>query len=542
MSSQSQSVLDLVEFCGGQKNLRRVLKAEGQQFIEVVDASLLTSATQSWIKLDVLGETQLVVPSESQLNEEQLLELGTVIDANLRELAQECSGPTECEFRPSWHVAPPQGLLNDPNGFIYHNGEYHLFYQWYPYACVHKDKYWAHLTSKDLVNWEWRPLGLTPSDWFDSHGVFSGHALSNGDELMLFYTGNTRIGNERFRQTTQCLAVSENGIDFKKLGPIVPELPPGVTEHIRDPKIVKRGDEWLMFLGAQTIDLKGRLAIYTSKDLKQWQFKGLFGDEIGDFGYMWECPDFFELNGQNFVVAGPQGIESDSKHHTIPHHNGIFKAEFSDDNTPILGGFQNLDMGFDFYAPQTMETPDGRRIMSGWMGLPDEIEHPTNQWVHQLTALRQLTFADGKLMQWPIAEIEALRTEKQSLNLSEGDTFHGLATKSFDMEIVLDNGSELKLHDSGEEYVSIRLEDNTLYFDRTHTQIQQGDKIRELKLDSAGAELRILSDNSSLELFINGGEQVMSARVFTNGNGITLEKGQGSIELYELKGVAKPYI
>lgn len=225
MSNQSQSVLELVEFCGGQSNLRRVLKAEGQQFIEVVDAGLLTSHTENWVKLDVLGETQIVLPNERQLTDSELLELGTLIDENLRALADACVQPTECEFRPSWHVAPPQGLLNDPNGFIYHNGEYHLFYQWYPYACVHKDKYWAHLTSKDLINWEWKPLGLTPSDWFDSHGVFSGHALSNGEELMLFYTGNTRIGNERVRQTTQCLAVSQNGIDFKKLGPVVPELP-----------------------------------------------------------------------------------------------------------------------------------------------------------------------------------------------------------------------------------------------------------------------------------------------------------------------------
>ncbi|WP_261833288.1 glycoside hydrolase family 32 protein [Vibrio ishigakensis] len=542
MSNQSQSVLDLVEFCGGQSNLRRVLKAEGQQFIEVVDAGLLTSQTENWVKLDVLGETQVVLPIERQLTDSELLELGTLIDENLRVLADACVQPTECEFSPSWHVAPPQGLLNDPNGFIYHNGEYHLFYQWYPYACVHKDKYWAHLTSKDLINWEWKPLGLTPSDWFDSHGVFSGHALSNGDELMLFYTGNTRIGNERIRQTTQCLAVSENGIDFKKLGPIVPELPPGVTEHIRDPKIVKRGDEWLMFLGAQTTDLKGRLAIYSSADLKQWQFKGLFGEEQGDFGYMWECPDFFELNGESFVVAGPQGIESESKHHTIPHHNGIFKSEFGQDNGIALKEFQNLDMGFDFYAPQSLETPDGRRIMSGWMGLPDEIEHPSNNWVHQLTALRELTYVDGKLIQWPISEIESLRGEKQQFELNEGEAYTGLTSKSFELNVTLEQGGELRLHNSGEQYVSIKLENGTLLLDRTHTQIQQGDTIRELPLASEKVELRILSDNSSLELFVNGGEHVMSARVFTDGQSIKLEKGKASIELYELKSATRPYI
>ncbi|GAM75289.1 sucrose-6-phosphate hydrolase [Vibrio ishigakensis] len=253
-------------------------------------------------------------------------------------------------------------------------------------------------------------------------------------------------------------------------------------------------------------------------------------------------PDFFELNGQSFVVAGPQGIESESKHHTIPHHNGIFKSEFGEDNNITLSEFQNLDMGFDFYAPQSMETADGRRIMSGWMGLPDEIKHPSNNWVHQLTALRELNYTNGKLIQWPVAEIDSLRTQKQHIELSEGETYNVLTNKSFDLNVTLDQGAELRLHDSGEQYVSIKLEDGILLLDRTHTQIQQGDTIRELELESEEVELRILSDNSSLELFINGGEQVMSARVFTNGHGIKLEKGMASIELYELKPATRPYI
>ncbi|GAM62927.1 sucrose-6-phosphate hydrolase [Vibrio ishigakensis] len=204
--------------------------------------------------------------------------------------------------------------------------------------------------------------------------------------------------------------------------------------------------------------------------------------------------------------------------------------------------FQNLDMGFDFYAPQSLETPNGRRIMSGWMGLPDEIEHPSNNWVHQLTALRELTYADGKLIQWPIVEIESLRGEKQQFELSEGGAYTGLTSKSFDLNVTLEQGAELRLHDSGEQYVSIKLENGTLLLDRTHTQIQQGDTIRELPLASEKVELRILSDNSSLELFVNGGEHVMSARVFTDGQSIKLEKGKASIELYELKSATRPYI
>jgi beta-fructofuranosidase len=140
-------------------------------------------------------------------------------------------------------------LLNNPNGFIYHQWQYHFSYQWHPYPWVHKDKYWAHLTSKDLVNWQWQPVAFTPSDWFDSHGVFSGHAVSHYDRLMLFYTGNTRVGEQRDRHITQCLATSTDGLHFIKHGPVVPELPPGVTAHYRDPKIIRYHDRWLMLLG-----------------------------------------------------------------------------------------------------------------------------------------------------------------------------------------------------------------------------------------------------------------------------------------------------
>jgi beta-fructofuranosidase len=124
----------------------------------------------------------------------RLLQVGRLISARQRQDISAYTASVEYDFRPDWHISPPQGLLNNPNGFIYHQWQYHFSYQWHPYPWVHKDKYWAHLTSKDLVNWQWQPVAFTPSDWFDSHGVFSGHAVSGGDRLMLFYTGNTRVG------------------------------------------------------------------------------------------------------------------------------------------------------------------------------------------------------------------------------------------------------------------------------------------------------------------------------------------------------------
>ncbi|MCY9877290.1 glycoside hydrolase family 32 protein [Vibrio natriegens] len=512
------SLAPYFDVCGGIENITRTLLTEKDLMIEVRDKHLVQDSELIKARDQIQGETQLTFSRPESLTTEMLLKVGEDIAAQQSKRFSVLQQPVECEYRPSWHISPPQGLLNDPNGFIYHDGAYHLFYQWFPYGCEHKDKHWVHLTSQDLVEWEWQSVALTPSLWCDSHGVFSGHALSQGKELMLFYTGNTRIGQERDRQTTQCLATSSDGLNFTKHGPVIDALPLNVTPHIRDPKVVRHNDKWLMLLGAQTTELKGRLAIYQSEDLYQWAFVGLFGEEMGDFGYMWECPDLFTLNEQLFVVIGPQGIPSFSEHNTIPHHNGIVKAQWVDGDGLRMGDFQHLDYGFDFYAPQSMQTPDGRRVMCAWMGLPDEVNQPStdNGWVHQLTAMRELSYRDGALYQWPILEMESLIEPSSEIKLDANGVDVG--TKSFDLTVTLDWGDELNLFENSVQKFVLRAdeENRRLIMDRSQTLNRAQDTIRELPLASERIELRILADNSSLEVFVNGGAAVMTSRVFTD--------------------------
>ena len=531
------SLLSIIKECGGISNVVRVLNPDFRIIIEIRDFALLSSLAKQQAYNSVLKQltySKDVIENKDEFAS-QLLEVGKLIAEQQLQAITPYIKPVECEHRPDWHISPPQGLLNDPNGFIYHQGQYHLFYQWYPYACVHKDKYWAHLTSKDLINWDWQPVALTPSDWFDSHGVFSGHALSQDDQLMLFYTGNVRIDEQRDRHTTQCLATSTDGINFTKHGPVVPELPPGVTPHCRDPKVIRHNDRWLMLVGAQREDEIGRLAIYQSEDLKNWTFLALCGDELGDFGYMWECPDFFTLNKQDFIVIGPQGIESPSKHHTIPHHNGIVKAKMDESGKAQLSDFQHLDHGFDFYAPQSLETPDGRRVMTAWMGLPDEIDHPSsdNGWVHQLTTFRELSYVNGKLLQTPLKELQKLRRE--SVVLAQDELSFDLKSKAFELNVAMEWGSSLRLHQSEQGYCEIRLDKatQTLFLDRSNTLMREGDSVRELALaDSDSVQLQILSDTSSLEVFINNGEAVMSARVFTEKDATKFSR-EGEVDIVD---------
>ncbi len=510
----------LIDLAGGVNNILRILAPEGRIVVAVQDANRVLPCPDTVSAESVLGEWQISMSREESVTDEQLAELGRSIAQMQRQRASQYLQPSECSYRPQWHISPPMGLLNDPNGFIYHDGEYHLFYQWYPYACEHKDKYWVHLKSDDLVNWNWQSIALTPSDWFDSHGVFSGHAVSHEGELTLFYTGNTRLGHDRYRQTIQCAARLNEDNHFEKLGPIIRKLPEGVTEHFRDPKVIYKNGKWHMLLGAQTKQLEGRLAVYHSDDLMNWTFDDLYGDELAPYGYMWECPDWFELNGASFFVFGPQGIKSENPNHTIVHQNRIFRCDLdSADKFHFIEGWQ-LDAGFDFYAPQTMETPDGRRVLVGWMGLPDEVDQPScdNGWIHQLTAPRELKWVDGKILQMPIKELSNLQGEKQSLLLNTQAV--DVKTKSFELNLTMPWGSELHL--MADENYSVKLqldkEQGVLRFNRTNTEIRQGDTIRELPLTSEDVHLQILADNSSLEIFINQGEHVMTGRVFTPEN------------------------
>lgn len=531
-----------IQQCGGANNICRVLIPDTRLIFEVSNPNLIDDMVRK--QRFNAAMSQVTFEKGQDITSDMLLAADLLVEKNLLARCEDYTQPVSCEHRPQWHISPPRGLLNDPNGFIYHGDEYHMFYQWYPFGCEHKDKFWAHLTSKDLVNWKWQPVALTPSAWFDSHGVFSGHAVSNGDELMLFYTGNTRIDARRDRHTTQCLATSKDGINFVKHGPVIFDLPPGVTPHCRDPKIVKHNNQWLMLLGAQTEALQGRLAIYKSDDLYQWEFLTLCGDEMGDFGYMWECPDLFELNNQLFAVIGPQGIESDSSHHTIPHHNGITKAVVDDDGKISMSAFEHLDHGFDFYAPQTALLADGRRVICGWMGLPDEVDQPSvdNGWIHQLTALRELSFSDGKLCQAPIKELQSLRGERMQFTLDNAE--FDLNSKSFELEAELEWGSELQLFKSDSSALSIRLDNatRTLYLDRSNTLIREGDKVRELALDSDTVHLQIFADTSSVEIFINGGQQAMTSRVFTpeSATRIALD-GVAALTVWPLNAAKAPF-
>lgn len=432
----------------------------------------------------------------------------------------------EDPYRMHFHVMPPVGLLNDPNGFVFFQGQYHIFYQWNPFATNHDTKFWGHYISDDLVHWESAPVALAPDQWFDKDGCYSGSALVNNGKLILFYTGNVR--NERGeRETYQCMAVSNDGITFEKKGPII-YLPEGYTAHFRDPKVFNKNGRWYMVIGAQTIEKKGEVVLFSSDNLEQWTFLGpLAGNNkngLGDFGYMWECPDLFDLNGQDILIVSPQGLSPKGYEFNNIYQSGYFNGTVDYEKiTYNHGEFTELDRGFDFYAPQTTQDEQGRQLLFGWMGNaegPGTTQPPVDQhWTHALTIPRQLGWKDGQLFQTPVEELALLRENEvalQGIELTNQevqlDQVNGLVLELL-IKIKKWNTNDFTIKIGKSNVISYRQDNATFTFQRANFKDMNKIESRHCIVPTLRS-IQVFKDTSSIEIFVNNGEEVFSSRVF----------------------------
>ncbi|GAA0286742.1 beta-fructofuranosidase [Gracilibacillus halotolerans] len=414
-------------------------------------------------------------------------------------------------YYPLYHVASPVGLINDPNGWIQWKGTYHLFFQWNPFENSHGAKFWGHVTSTDLVHWKEESPALAPSESYEKDGCYSGSAIAIDDKLYLFYTGNVK--NDDQRESYQCIAVSQDGHQFRKLGNVL-DVPEGYTAHFRDPKVWKENDVYYMVMGAQTLEEKGCVLLFQSKNLHQWENLGVLAD---GFGYMWECPDFFSLQGKDVLLFSPQGMEPEGIHYQNTFQSGYFIGEWKEGtNRYTHNHFQEIDHGFDFYAPQTTEDEKGRRILIAWMGMADGFEHlhPTldYNWIHQLTIPRELSIRDNKLIQQPVEELKQLRGNKL-YDRTIKDRWNGEISRTVEWIFKPNDEQEFTL----ELYNGIQLvynqREKTLSFYRERLD-HKGHEVRTALVEGNVSEVRAYVDRSSIELFINDGELTFTSRIF----------------------------
>lgn len=448
------------------------------------------------------------------------------------------------EERPDFHLATRVGWMNDPNGFCYYKNQYHMFYQYYPYAPYWGPMHWGHAVSNDLLHWEYLPAVLAPDTPYDIGGCFSGNAIELPDgRHLLMYTGvmkNPYMGEGKEELQTQCLAIGD-GMDYEKYegNPVLDgnDLPEGCSRaDFRDPKLWRKADgTYCCITGNRPADGSGQILLFKSKDAFNWKFDKVLIENRNRFGKMWECPDFFELDGKYVLLTSPQDMLPEG----LEFHNGngtlCIIGELDPETHTLKEQFcQGVDYGIDYYAMQTLLAPDGRRIMIAWMQNWDTLAYRCNDsgWFAQMSLPRELSVKNGRLYQVPIRELNAMRANKVEYNnvviKDTRLTLDQIEGRTVDLELVIRPADKDNLYKKfefcfaeNEKYHStlcFRPDESVLKIDRKFSGSERALVHQSSCLvngDSNELKLRVILDKFSVEVFINDGEQVMSAVILT---------------------------
>ena len=424
-------------------------------------------------------------------------------------------------WRQLYHVQPVTGLSSDPNGFALHKGIWHLCYQWCPWGAVHGLKYWYHVTSTDLIHWRNAGIGLAPDCFYDNRGTHSGSAISDGEELIFFYTGNHR-DEDWTRTPYTCAAVLGEDNRPRKLDKPLFGPRDDYSEHQRDPKVVynEAKKRYYIFIGAQTLDKRGCVQVYTSKEpLSGWQFAGQLkvpGYEA--FGGMWECPYIVNISGRDVLIFSPQYTKLPGRGEST-NHNVYLVGRMDYDTLTFTpeGPYRHLDYGFDFYAAQGAASigETDKAILIAWIGLPDN-HYPTEEedWEGSLSLPRELRIRDGRLVQTPIPGLKALR----GAEIAPDGTLPAACELEFtapegDFELALfthaDGSGGLRLrYDAAARRCTV---DKTGMDKRFNQQVGE---VLDMPLDAPLEKLRIFIDRSSVEIFANDGEATFTTHLY----------------------------
>jgi len=457
-------------------------------------------------------------------------------------------GRVNDQYRHTYHAMSQLNWSNDPNGLIWFNDEFHLFYQHNPYEAIWGPMHWGHVTTKDFIKWENKPIALAPDLPYDStFGAFSGTAIEKDGMLYLMYTS---VANDK---QTQSIAYSIDGINFIKdsNNPVIPSSmnPPGVPANdIRDPKVFFHNGTYYVLLGTKIGGL-GQIVLYKSNDLKNFKYVGPLmnnnnpsGAHFFPLSGVFECPDFFTIDGQQVLLVSPQNLPINGTQHENIHGNIYMLGNLNFDTGKWdYHTLREIDSGFDFYAPQTAQLPDGRTVMIAWMQMWDRtLPTQSHNWVGSYTLPRELSIRNGILYQTPVREIKNYRqnyVSYQNIQLNEGilRSLMGVSGKTIELEVVLDV--------TGADQVGIELFKGThhatkVYFDKTNSTVvldrsksgifvsgrESNNRTRStlVNVENNLLKLRIFLDVSSVEVFINDGQQTLTALVYPDPNDIEI--------------------
>ncbi len=450
------------------------------------------------------------------------------------------------KFRPQFHFTPEANWMNDPNGMVFFNDEYHLFYQYHPHGTTWGPMHWGHAVSKDLVHWEQLPIALAP----DEHGaIFSGSAVVDWNNTSGFFDGDPGLvaiytsadnypDSERPRQRQSLAYSKDNGRTWEtyKGNPVLSDV--NITDY-RDPKVFwhKETNKWVMVLATGQ-----SVTVYTSANLKEWEFASEFGHKAGSHDGVWECPDLFKLpidgdeNKQKWVMLVSIGDNPEFKEGSRTQY---FVGEF--DGTTFINDNSDkavlwLDYGRDNYAGVSwsdIPEEDGRRIYIGWMSnwrYANQV--PTKEWRSSMTLPRELlltsTVEGVRIVQKPVEEIDVIR---EGSAVYEGLTIEGKnasydisdlseITVEFEAQSAISYGLVIQSSPEERTTVSYDVDKEMLFVDRTvsgdNSFSESFATVQEapLKMKNGQLKLQIFVDTSSIEVFANDGEVVVTSLFF----------------------------
>ena len=460
----------------------------------------------------------------------------------LVELAEKAA-PAEGRFRQRLHLMPPTGWLNDPNGLCQFKGLFHAFFQYSPFNPEGGVKMWGHCTSRDMAHWEYQGTALYPDQPFDCHGVYSGCALVEDGRMYLYYTGNVKLEDREYdyvlagREGNTVLVESEDGFRFgrKQLLMRNEDYPADLSCHVRDPKVWKQDGRYYMVQGVRTKEDVGGAQIFVSDDRISWSpLRRIRTEE--PFGYMWECPDYMDVDGQKILSASVQGLEGEEWRDRNVYQSGYFYIEGDILGEYSLSQYRLWDCGFDYYAPQSFVTEDGRVVMMAWMGMPDCPEYGNSPalaegWQHCFTFPREIYTEDGAVRQRPVRELEMLKRKVKGAEVHlkaecpaawETD-ITGIQAGRFRAVV----GGGLVLTYTGSRF-EMRFEGPA------GEEISGGRRLRYQEMESPDS-VKILGDASSVEVFVNEREYVFTTRYYPGAYTLEVEADGAAVSLYAVE-------
>jgi beta-fructofuranosidase len=447
------------------------------------------------------------------------------------------------EYKPLYHLSAPFGWINDPNGFCFYGGEWHLFYQYNPYSSKWGRMHWGHAKSENLCEWKHLPIALYPDGANDFFlGCFSGSAIVAEGVLYLMYTGVP------FFKQHQLLAESEDGVNFRKIKkPVIPiknRPPHSGAFAFRDPKMLASDGSVYAVIGASY--KKGRqIALYKSDGLTEWKYIGSPKKENFSKG-IFECPDLIRTKSGDILIYSVMYTETNGMEYQNLH-SSVYEIGNADLENAVFiscGRPRELDCGADFYAPQTTVSPDGRIIMTAWMQMwhrSNPLSYLKHGYCGIFTLPRELTLLNGELYQKPVKEIygffdgdgieitDFIKGEKRYGGMSGTVYFLKLDFGyGGDLEILLRQGENCR--------TSLKFEDGKLIFNREKSGYPiKGAKadgncnIRCMAIDKTDKiSAEIFVDKCSVEIFVNE-KRCMSNTVYpySDGNGISFISESG---------------